>query len=197
MTADAPLRTAPDFDLSRFLGSWFEIATLPVPQGRTLHDAAIADPSEWSTYTYSPRPDGRLDVLHRTGQNDATRADTGASIDAAPARATRVRAQPRVLRGVAQAGGGDGTDRAKLCIEFPPFRAEYWVIGVDPDYEWAVIGEPARRYLWLVARTPYVPDDVFDQMLRVAAGHGYETSALQRVPAALPDDGSRAGDHLR
>src|SRR5579885_1618390 len=53
----------------------------------------------------------------------------------------------------------DAATNAKLAVTFFwPFYGKYWVIDLGQDYEYAVVGEPSRKYLWILSRTNSIPD---------------------------------------
>jgi len=108
------------------------------------------------TADYSLREDGRIRVLNRC------RSDKG--MDEAEGTA-------RVVEG----SGG-----AKLRVSFFwPFSGDYWVIGLSPDYRWAVVGDPERKYLWILSRTPAMPLDVLEKARQAAREQGYDLSGLR------------------
>jgi apolipoprotein D and lipocalin family protein len=55
------------------------------------------------------------------------------------------------------------------------------VIGLDPEYHWAVVGEPSRKYLWVLSRTPSLPDATFEGILTLIREKGYDTGRLVRT----------------
>ncbi|HSM87762.1 MAG TPA: lipocalin family protein [Candidatus Limnocylindrales bacterium] len=72
---------------------------------------------------------------------------------------------------------------AKLRVTFFwPFYGDYWIIGLDPDYRWAVVGEPRRRYLWILSRDPRMPLPEYDKVLDVVRSHGYDPDQLVQTP---------------
>lgn len=74
----------------------------------------------------------------------------------------------------------DGSSNAKLRVSFfRPFYGDYWVLAIDPDYRWVLIGEPSRTYGWVLARTPTLDKAVLDKLLDRAAELGYERSAFR------------------
>ena len=109
-----------------------------------------------TTAEYTLRTDGRIGVRNRC------RTSTG-----------HVQAD-----GVAWAEEGSGNARLKVSF-FWPFRGDYWVIGLDEDYRWVVIGEPGRRYLWILARSPQLPAAEFERARRAAAAQGYDLAPLR------------------
>ncbi len=76
-----------------------------------------------------------------------------------------------------------GSEGARLRVTFFwPFYGNYWIIGLGPDYRWALVGEPSRNYLWLLARTPHLPDSDVQQALAIARSQGYDLSQLEFTP---------------
>ena len=112
-----------------------------------------------TTAEYAVRDDGDLSVVNRCRTEDG--------FDEATARAWAVE------------GGGN----AKLKVSFFwPFRADYWVVGLDDAYRWAVVGNPERRYLWILSRTPRLPGPLLEQALAAARAQGYDLSQLRDTP---------------
>jgi len=159
-SADAP-RPVAAVDLGRYLGTWYEIARLPM---FAQDGPGIA--CERVTATYTARPDGRIGVLNRCA--NALEGDA-----------------PRQVRGSAYAVEGSGNARLRVSF-FWPFHADYWVIGLDPDYRWAVVGEPRRRYLWILSRTPAMAPDDYARAMAVAREQGYDLSRLRTARQAPP-----------
>lgn len=124
-----------------------------------------------TTAEYAIRPDGEIDVTNRC------RTDDG--FDEA--------------RGSAWAPQAGNFARLKVSF-FWPFRSDYWVIGLDPDYRWAVIGQPSRKYLWILARSPQLAKDQLDLALQAAARQGYDLAPLRYTrhgPAPTGESGTR------
>ncbi|MFV0601080.1 MAG: lipocalin family protein [Brachymonas sp.] len=78
-----------------------------------------------------------------------------------------------------------GSGNAKLRVRFfGPFSAPYWILALDKDYEWALVGTPDRNYLWILARTPQLPQAVYQHIVERAAELGFATEKLQLTPQA-------------
>ena len=108
-----------------------------------------------TTAEYRLRPDGDVEVVNRC------RTETG--FDEAVGKASAV----------------SGTGNAQLKVSFFwPFRADYWVIGLDDAYQWAVVGNPNRKYLWILSRSPQLSNDQLDKALQAAASQGFDLSRL-------------------
>jgi apolipoprotein D and lipocalin family protein len=151
--AEAP-RTVASVDLQRYLGNWYEIARLPM--------WAQDSPSvlcEEVTATYTPRADGRIGVLNRCG--NALAGDA-----------------PRQAAGSAYAVKGSGNAKLRVSF-FWPFHGDYWVLGLDPDYRWALVGEPRRRWLWVLSRTPAMAPEDFERAKAIAREAGYDLAPLR------------------
>ncbi len=74
-------------------------------------------------------------------------------------------------------------NNARLKVSFFwPFRSDYWVIGLDPDYRWAVVGNPDRKYLWILSRTADLPKALLEEALKAAVKQGYDLGQLSYTP---------------
>ena len=155
------VRTVPAVELPRYMGDWFEIARYPNRfQAQCEGDVRV---------TYGLRPDGRVDVTNRCRRSDDTMA---------------------VAQGVARVVEGSGG--AKLKVRFAPqwlswlpaVWGDYWVLGLDPAYRWAVVGDPGRDYLWILARTTFLDDATLAEAEAAARAQGYDLSRLQRTAHA-------------
>lgn len=97
------------------------------------------------------------------------RCRTGIGFYEAPGRATVVK--------------DSNSARLKLSC-FWPFRADSWIIGLDPAYRWAVVGILNRKYLWIVSRTPRLRQDLLDAALASAAQQGHDLAQLRSTARA-------------
>ncbi|HSQ79148.1 MAG TPA: lipocalin family protein [Candidatus Bathyarchaeia archaeon] len=152
LAAAKPLEVVPQVDLPRYLGTWYEIATIPQRFQRGCVGV---------TAHYSLRPDGAIDVVN-------------------VCRKDRLDAPPRSVRG--KAWVVDKTTNAKLKVRFFwPFTGDYWIIELDPDYQWAVVGHPGRTYYWILSRTPQMEPALYEELIRRAAAKGYDTSLIKKT----------------
>jgi apolipoprotein D and lipocalin family protein len=109
-----------------------------------------------TTAEYALRSDGDIAVVNRC------RTETG--FDEAVGKAWVV----------------DGTGNARLKVSFFwPFRADYWIVGLDDEYRWAVVGNPNRKYLWVLSRTPRMPRDQLDRALQAVVSQGFDIDRLK------------------
>lgn len=147
-------RTVERVDLSRYLGLWHEVARLP----QRFQDSSSLRCEE-VTAEYAPLAEGRISV-----RNSCVNA-----LD--PARPRRV--------ATGQAYVVEGSNNARLRVSFFwPFFGDYWVIGLDPEYRWALVGSPSRRSLWLLSRTPTLPPAEMERALAIARAEGFDLGSL-------------------
>jgi apolipoprotein D and lipocalin family protein len=64
---------------------------------------------------------------------------------------------------------------------FWPFYGDYWVIDLDPQYRWVVIGEPRRKYLWILSRHPHMDAAQYAEITSRLAAKGYDATKLVSV----------------
>jgi apolipoprotein D and lipocalin family protein len=147
-----PLETVAHVDLSRYLGTWYEIANFP----QRFQRGCTA-----TTATYTLRADGDIDVLNRCRKG---------SIDGTEKSAL---GRARVV---------DRATNAKLEVSFfRPFWGDYWIIDLSDDYSYAVVGHPGRDYLWILARNPTMAEATYQSIVTRLQARGYETSRLVRT----------------
>ncbi len=140
-------------DLTRYSGKWFEIARLPA----SFENKCTGD----VTATYSLKPGGLVEV-----QNGCRKANGKITETAGTAR-------PRDKKG----------PNSKLKVTFFwPFSGDYWILDLDQDYQWALVGTPDRKYLWILSRTPQLNSDIYERLLSRASTLGFDTSRVQKTP---------------
>ena len=110
--------------------------------------------------------------------------DTTAEYSALDSGALRVRNRCRTESGFDEATGKatvvEGFANSRLKVSFVwPFKADYWVLGLDPEYRWAAVGTPDRKYLWLLSRTPQLPPDLLEVALGSARVQGFDLAQLR------------------
>ena len=159
-TADRrlPMETVPRVDVDRYAGTWYEVALYP----NRFQQACATD----TTATYTPLGDGRIGV-----RNSCRRAD-GSEMS---------------VNGIAEVI--EPATNAKLKVSFLPAwlrwsgigRGDYWVLCLSPDYRVAIVGEPSREYLWILARTPRLPEAEYQALMEKVRAAGYDPERLRRA----------------
>lgn len=162
----APMKTVERVDLPRFMGDWYVLASIPAKAERNSFNGVE---------TYRLRP-GTTDVV------ETTYVFREGSVDG-----ELVTLRPT---GFVEPDGGGARWGMKFAWWQGPFRLEYLVAFLDPDYTRTVIARSARDYVWIMARTPTLPPEQWDELLEVVRGLGYDTGKLRRVPQrwGIPPD---------
>lgn len=149
-----PLKVVDDVDLERYLGRWYEIASFP----QRFQRGCVA-----TSAIYSRREDGRIRVENECRDE---------SFDG----------ELRRVEGVAWVTDPESS-RAKLKVQFFwPFSGDYWVVELDPDYRYSVVGHPSRNYLWILSRTRVMDPAVYDQLLTRIEAQGFDLTRLDTTP---------------
>ena len=159
MMAGTPLPTQDWVDLDRYAGRWYEIARLP----NRYQEKCTGDVQA----TYALRPDGRVSVVNecRTKDGGTTRAEGIArrADPKGPASRLKVRFAPALL-------------------SFLPFVwGDYWILELDREYRHAVVGDPSRKYLWILGREPAMDDATYRGLVAAAEKAGFDTARLVRT----------------
>jgi apolipoprotein D and lipocalin family protein len=144
----------PSLDLKRYLGRWYEICRLPLK----WEDETATD----ITANYSLNEKGNVRVDNRCFDEDGK-----------PSRA------------IGEASPIDGKNsRLKVTflpqiIRWMPFtNGDYWVLKIDPEFTVALVGSPNRKYLWVLARQPSVPEETLGTYLAEARRQGFDLAGL-------------------
>jgi len=89
--------------------------------------------------------------------------------------------------GVAKVVAGSGNAKLRVSF-FRPFYGDYWILALDPDYRWALIGEPGREYGWVLSRSPQLDEASIEAALDVAEARGFDRASFRRTPQNTPLD---------
>ena len=81
----------------------------------------------------------------------------------------------------------EGSQGAKLRVSFfRPFYGDYWILALDPDYRWVLVGEPGRKYAWILAREQQLDQATLEALLARAAALGFDRRAFLFTPHTKP-----------
>ena len=156
----APLATVPSVDVPRYMGTWYEIAKYP----NWFQKKCVSSTSA----TYSLQADGQVQVLNRC---KTAKGEWSEALGQARqiGRANSPRLQVRF---------------APSWLSFLPLVwGNYWIIDLDPQYQWVVVSEPSREYLWILSRTPELPAATYQSLQGKLAANGFD---LQRIQTSSP-----------
>lgn len=146
------LKVVADVNLKRYSGIWYEIARLPNPFERKL---------KCITATYTLRDDGRITVINK-----------GHYITE-PAKVNSV-------TGVAWVP--DKSAPAKLKVQFFwPFSGNYWILLLDKDYKYVLVGDPSYKYLWILCREKKMDELTYNMLMNKATENGFDIKPIIRV----------------
>ncbi len=142
------LVTVNQVDLKKYAGLWYEIAKIP----NSFQDQCAYG----TTAEYKIQKDGSIEVINKCYEENG---------------------EPDIADGVANVV--DKKTNAKLEVSFVsflgirPFWGDYWIIGLDDNYQWAVVGTPNRKYGWVLSRTPSLPDDTMQKIFQILKAQHY------------------------
>lgn len=148
-----PIATADYVDLDRFMGDWYVIANIPTVIEKGAHNAVES---------YELNDDGTIATTFTFNED---------SFDGEKKRYTP--------RGFVR----DTETNAVWGMQFVwPIKADYRIVYLDEAYETTIIGREKRDYVWIMARSPTIAEEKYQQMLDFLADQGYDTTEIQRVP---------------
>lgn len=155
--AAQPMTVVPQVDLQSYQGTWYEIARLPMFFERKCVQDVTAH--------YTLNPNQTVTVLNQCSDKHG---------------------KPKQARG--QASIGASTSQLKVTFlpkglrELPLGKADYWILRLDgaPEqgYTVALVGEPRRKYMWILSRTPTLDSATLNAFIQTAQAQGYDTSKL-------------------
>lgn len=136
-------------DIQKYSGLWYEIAKIP---------NSFQDQCKYGTTAeYIIEKDGDIVVINKCYDEDG-------ELDVAEGVANIV----------------DKKTNSKLEVSFVsflgirPFWGDYWIIGLDEEYNYAVIGHPERKYGWILSRKPSLPEETLKQIFELLKSQGYD-----------------------
>ena len=148
-----PLPTVPRVDLERYMGDWYVIANIPTSYETEAHNALE---------TYRLNPDGTIGTVftYRKGSFDG------------PLKVMKPKGFVR-----------DPETNASWWMQFFwPLKAEYLIAYLNPDYSQTIVARTKRDYVWILARTPSIPEADYSNLVGKVSELGYDTAKLQRMP---------------
>lgn len=162
----AALQAVPSVDLSRYQGLWYQIAYYPT----VFQKQCVSN----TTAEYTPGAKGQITVT-----NTCKTADGSLSTAVGAARIKKPGLFSR-----------EAATNAKLEVRFAPEAlawlplvwAPYWVIQLPDDYRYAVVGEPNRKFLWILSRAPKLSEADRATINATLQQQGYDVSKLQEEP---------------
>ena len=151
-------------DLGRYAGRWYEVARFPNSFQSDCAGETVAE--------YERLASGQIRVVNQCRQADGTMK----------------RAEGRAK--LADRDGPTSKPKVRFATAFlsflPMVWGNYWVLDLTPDYTAALVGDPSRKYLWVLSRAPLMADSIYRRMVGTAERQGFDVRRLQRSPVS-PD----------
>lgn len=145
------LPTVERVDIEKYAGLWYEISRLPNPFEKNL---------ECITAQYTLLKNGKMEVL-----NNGFSVKKGSFTSS---------------KGKAWRPDEKYSGRLKVSF-FWPFAGDYYIIALDADYSYALVGDPSRKYLWVLSRSKQMDDSIYAMLIEKARSHGFDTGQMIRV----------------
>jgi apolipoprotein D and lipocalin family protein len=148
-----PLEVVKNVDLKRYLGKWYEIAKLP----NSFQKNCFCSTAEYSVIDY-----------------ETIRVINSCRKDSFSGEPDQVSGKAFIV---------PNSNNAKLRVQFFwPFRGDYWIIELDDeDYQWAVVGTPSRKYLWILARSKSLDDALYNTLTEKIKLKGFDIMKIERT----------------
>ena len=145
------LATVSPVDLEQYKGTWYEIARFDHSFEKNLSCVSA---------TYSIREDGKVKVLNK-GYNTKKEKWSEAN-------------------GIAKVPNPEVPGEIRVSF-FRPFYGDYFVMKLDPDYNFVLVGSPTREYLWVLSRTKTMSEEIYAEYIAFAEEKGFDTSKLIKI----------------
>ncbi|MCW8960410.1 MAG: lipocalin family protein [Ignavibacteriaceae bacterium] len=136
------LQTVNQVDLNKYIGLWYEIAKIP----NSFQDQCAYG----TTAEYKLLEDGNIQVINKCFKEDGE-ADVADGLAKVVDKKTNSKLEVSFFS----------------ILGFRPFWGDYWIIGLDDNYQWAVVGSPNRKYGWILSRTSTLPDDTLQKIFAI------------------------------
>lgn len=146
------LPTVSDVDLKRYAGLWYEIARLPNRFEKGL---------DCVTAQYTLLDNGKVEVINqgRKVDNDNEKSS---------------------IKGYARVPDDTFPGRLKVTF-FWPFAGDYYIIALDEDYSYALVGDPSRKFLWILSKNNSLDTEIYENLIDIAINYGFDTESIIKV----------------
>ncbi len=157
MAKSEPPSTVSHVDVNRYLGKWYEIGKMP----NFFQRKCLTSEADYTLISST-----EIGILN-TCQTKAGKTETA-------------KGKGKIV---------DLNTNAKLTVQFNNWfskvfpwltRGDYWIMDLDPDYQWVIVGHPKRKYLWILSRDPKMENATYDDLLKRAQKQGYDISKISR-----------------
>ena len=152
-----PINVVEELDAVQYAGLWYSVYELPIFYG-IYPFGYSSEKCVNSTATYIVESENTIQVLNKC----------------------ILRGREQQVEGTARYANSSNKN-GELIVNFFGFDSDYNVIGLDEQYQWAVVGTKNRENLWFLSRTPVINETLLDEMKDIAEAEGFDTSELYKV----------------
>lgn len=147
-------------DVEQYMGLWYAVASIPT----TFERACV----QGTTAEYHLLASGQIEVTNTCYRQDGSAFSV-----------------------TGRAWVPEPSEPAKLKVSFVRFSnrwlfgGDYWILDPSPDYRYAVVGHPRRRYGWILSRSPELPEDVLEGIYERLEVQGYDRSDFRAIDQSM------------
>lgn len=145
-------KTVTNVDIEKYMGTWYEIARFPHSFEKGLVGV---------TATYTLKENGKIQVVNQGYLNS-------------------FEGKRKIANGKAKIPNPDDPGKLKVAF-FLFFYADYYILELEENYQWALIGSSSDNYLWILSRTPQIEEETLQFILGKAKQRGYNLDKLIMV----------------
>jgi len=148
---ERPLDTVDHVDLEKYMGKWYEIERLP-----NKFEAGL----KCVTAEYTLQEDGNIKVL-----NSGIEEESG---------------ELKSSQGIAKSANDESPGELKVSF-FRPFYGDYFIMELDENYQYVLVGAPSRDFLWILSRTPNFNDQIAQELKQNALTQGFPIEQMELI----------------
>ena len=146
------LPTVKNVDIEKYSGQWYEIARLPNSFEKGL---------ECVTAKYTVKKNGKIEVLNKGYSSENS-------------------GEFKTAKGTAWIPNAKYPGRLKVTF-FWPFSGNYYIISLDKNYKYALVGDPSRKYLWILSRSRNLESTTYSKLLDIAKINGFDIKNIIKI----------------
>jgi apolipoprotein D and lipocalin family protein len=148
---ERPLDTVNQLDVEKYMGKWYEIERLP---------NSFEEGLKCVTAEYTLLDDGKIEVL-----NSGVNEESG---------------ELQSSKGIAKSANDEAPGELKVSF-FRPFYGDYFIMDLDDNYQYVLVGAPSREFLWVLSRTPHLDAQIVSSLKKKAERAGFPIDQMKVV----------------
>ena len=151
MASSNRLETVRNFDLTQYMGKWYEIALLPNHFQKNC---------QCTTAQYALKNNHTMSIRNRCLKIN----------------------QNRFTEALGKGWIPNKNEPSKLKIRFIwPFSGDYWILYLQNDYQYVLVGSPSHNYLWILSRKKAMPAKIYQKLINIARAHGFDPNKIHKT----------------